>query len=284
MAAILLIANLNCDRVMQLDNNLYTGGRFHYQDQGRRLGGGGANTGLALVYAQHQVTLVSQVGNDETSDWLLAQASILGLDCHLLQRHQHDTPELLLLMTPDAERTIIRPIRPTFTLPSMPNFNLYDALYINSSAIGIEDWAAAANHNCLVVSQLAKDLAKRPAHILITSYPDLQQHFPEEDQVDYWAFAQSIAGDGLEYFIVTDGENGSVAYQQNKTTTVPAVNVDVVDNTGAGDAYAAGLIDALLQDLTIKESMQQASHWAAIAVTSKSSIPGEAFKQYLSHH
>lgn len=284
MPAILLIANLNCDRVMQLDSNIYSGGRFHYQDHGRRLGGGGANTGLALVYAQHHVTLVSQVGNDETSNWLLAQASILGLDCHLLQRHQHDTPELLLLMTPDAERTIIRPNRPAFILPEAPNFNHYDALYINSSASGIENWASTAMSSCLVVSQLAKDFSKRPAHILITSLSDLQHHLSESTHHSCWEFAQDIAGDSLEYFIVTDAENGSIAYQQNKTTTVSAVTVDVVDNTGAGDAYAAGLIDALLQDLTIKESMQQASHWAAIAVTSESSIPGEAFKRYLEDH
>ena len=69
MSNILLLANLNCDRVLQLDRPLSTGGRHYYADNGRRLGGGGANTGLGLIYAGHKVALVSQVGNDKTADW-----------------------------------------------------------------------------------------------------------------------------------------------------------------------------------------------------------------------
>lgn len=204
MANILLIANLNCDRILQLDSPLTTGGRHHYQDMGRRLGGGGANTGMGLLFADHRVTLVSQIGNDETADWLLAEASLRGLDCHLLQRNDLATPELLLLMTPDAERTIIRPQRPTFTLGHAPDFTQWQALYINSSALGAASWSAEALNTCLVVAQLPKDASVRPCHILIASLSDLNKQ--QEDTSAFWQFAQKIAGPELRYFIVTDGE------------------------------------------------------------------------------
>ena len=106
MPNVLLLANLNCDRVLLLNKPLTTGGRHHYDDMGRRLGGGGANTGLGLPFAGHNVSLVSQFGNDKTSDGLLAQANLRGLDCSLLQRNDHITPELLLIMTPDGEKEI----------------------------------------------------------------------------------------------------------------------------------------------------------------------------------
>lgn len=153
MAKILLVANLNCDRILRLDKPLKMGGRFHYQDGGQRLGGGGANTGIGLVWAGHEVALVSQVGRDEIGDWLLAETSTLGIDCRLMQRYQQHTCEMLLVMTPDGERTIIRPERPRFELAAPPNWRQWDALYINSSAEGAVSWAKTALPHSLVVDR-----------------------------------------------------------------------------------------------------------------------------------
>jgi sugar/nucleoside kinase (ribokinase family) len=284
MSNILLLANLNCDRVLQLDRQLATGGRHYYADNGRRLGGGGANTGLGLIYAGHKVALVSQVGNDKTADWLLAEASIQGLDCSLLQRNDLDTPELLLIMTPDGERTIIRPQRPIFTLGPAPDFSQWQALYINSSAVGCEQWAESALESTLVVAQLAKDSRLRPCHILISSKSDMRNHNSNANTLDHesiWQYGLQICGDQLRYFIITDGDNGAVAYSQSKPIAVPAVVACVVDTTGAGDAFASGLIHGLLAQQDIANAMTTGSEWAAIAVATASSIPGVELQQYL---
>ena len=282
MSNILLLANLNCDRVLQLDKPLTTGGRHHYDDMGRRLGGGGANTGLGLVFAGHHVALVSQIGNDKTADWLLAEASLQGLDCHLLQRNDLLTPELLLLMTPDGERTIIRPHRPVFTLGLAPDFTLWDALYINSSAVGAEIWAKAALEHTLVVAQLSKDERARPCHILISSKSDMAGRcLNMDDSAAIWQYGQQIAGTQLRYFIVTDGQNGATAYSQQSKLNIPALAAKVVDTTGAGDAFASGLINALLEKKEITAAMSQGAYWAAIAVATDSSTPGKELQNYL---
>jgi sugar/nucleoside kinase (ribokinase family) len=290
MSNILLLANLNCDRVLQLDRPLATGGRHYYADNGQRLGGGGANTGLGLIYAGHKVALVCQVGNDKTADWLLAEASIQGLDCSLLQRNNLDTPALLLIMTPDGERTIIRPQRPIFTLGPAPDFSQWQALYINSSAVGCEQWAKTALESTLVVAQLAKDSRLRPCHVLISSKSDIRNHSINtndntngntHDHESIWQYGLQICGDQLRYFIITDGEHGAVAYNQSQAITVPAVVAKVVDTTGAGDAFAAGLIHGLLAQQDIANAMTTGSEWAAIAVATASSIPGIELQQYL---
>ena len=277
MANILLLANINCDRLLQLDKPLQTGGRFHYQDGGSRLGGGGANTGIGLVWAGHSVSLVSQVGNDKVGNWILAQASTQGLDCRLVERFQGSTCEMLLVMTPDGERTIIRPQRPIFELSSPPKWRRFDALYTNSSAKGISGWTESALDHCLVVSQLAKDERVRPCHILIASITDMDGRCNE----DKWHFAQKIAGQSLRYFVVTDGENGAIAYNEEGQEQVPAVISEVVDTTGAGDAYAAGLIHYLCEQKTITEAMEEGARWAAFAVATPSSVPGDELKSYL---
>jgi len=273
----MLIANLNCDRVMQLDKPLTTGGRHHYLDGGRRLGGGGANTGLGLVWAGHNVALVSQVGRDETADWLLAEASLSGLNCALLHRNDVMTSELLLIMTPDGERTIIRPQRPRFILGTPPTFSSWDALYINSSAEGSEVWAQAALEGSLVIAQLAKDERLRPCHVLITSESDLEGR----TNLPVWQYGQSIAGDALRYFVITDGENGARAYTAEESFYVPALASQVVDTTGAGDAFASGLINGLVNQNSITDAMAEGAKWASFAVETQSSIPGEELKQYL---
>lgn len=277
MANILLIANLNCDRILQLDKPLQTGGRFHYQDGGQRLGGGGANTGLGLVWADHKVALVSQVGRDKIGDWLLAEASTQGIECHLIQRHEQASNEMLLVMTPDGERTIIRPQRPIFELAAPPPWSQWDAVYFNTSAEGAVSWAKTALKQSLVFAQLAKDDRPRPCHILIASKTDMLgrcQRLP-------WEYGLSIAGDLLKYFIVTDGEDGAMLYTQYESIHVDAIASKMVDSTGAGDAYAAGLIHGMTTGLSITESMREGAQWAAFAVATQSSIPGEALKAYL---
>ncbi|MGF1682406.1 PfkB family carbohydrate kinase [Photobacterium minamisatsumaniensis] len=277
MANIMLIANLNCDRVLQLEEPLEAGGRHHYQDKGRRLGGGGANTGLGLVWAGHNVALVSQIGRDETADWLLAEASLQGLNCSLLQRNDIVTPELMLLMTPDGERTIIRPARPDFVLDQSPDFSNWDALYINSSAEGVAMWSEEALDHAMIVAQLPKTDIKRPCHILITSTSD----FSGRTTLTPWQYAQSLAGEQLEFFIITNGEHGATAYFDGGECFVSACSANVVDTTGAGDAFASGVINGLLQKVSIEEAMAQGAKWASFAVQTESSIPGEALRQHL---
>ena len=277
MAKIVLLANLNCDRILQLDKPLQSGGRFHYQDGGQRIGGGGANTGIGLAWAGHRVALVSEVGIDKIGDWLLAQASTQGLDCHLIHRREGYTNEMLLVMTPDGERTIIRPQRPIFELPTPPQWQNWDVFYYNSSAQGAVSWAKTALNHCLVMAQLAKDNRSRPCHILLASSSDLEGR----TALTPWQFALSIAGSELKHFIVTQGVHGAILYTEDHIEIIAAVNAEVIDSTGAGDAYGAGIIHGLCSGMHIRDAMKEAAKWGAFAVATPSSIPGNALKEYL---
>lgn len=277
MANILLVANLNCDRVMQLPATLHTGGRFYYQEKGRRLGGGGANTGIGLVWAKHNVQLVSQVSIDSNGDWLLQKAMSYGIHCEQVARREGLSCEMMLMMTPDGERTILRPVRPPLCLPSMPYWESIDALYVNSSADGLAKWAAAAMMNCLVVTQLAKDNRKRDTHVLLTSENDLQGRCHGSP----WQFALDIAGHKLRYFIVTNGHLGATLYTATSMKRVRAKDANVMDTTGAGDAYAAGLIHGLLTSGNIDIAMEEAAIWSAFSVSSNTSIPSAELKHFL---
>ena len=67
--------------------------------------------------------------------------------------------------------------------------------------------------------------------------------------------------------VVTQAERGAELHTRGGTTHVPAFAVaDVIDQTGAGDAFAAGLALGLAEGLPIAEAATFASAVASFAV------------------
>lgn len=60
---------------------------------------------------------------------------------------------------------------------------------------------------------------------------------------------------GLDYVIETKGEKGSTIHSRKKNINIPIIKPKkIVETTGAGDAYRAGLISGLLNDKNLVES------------------------------
>ncbi len=69
-----------------------------------------------------------------------------------------------------------------------------------------------------------------------------------------------------EGIAVTDGEQGSMVSFNGEVTRIMPNRVSAVDTTGAGDAYAAGLLYGITSDRTIRESGMVASLFSARVV------------------
>lgn len=275
MSRLLLLANLNCDHVLSLSEPLVAGARLQYVDQGRRLGGGGANTGVGLVWAGHEVLLASRVGLDETGDWLLEQAAAFGLDCRHVERFGGETGELLVLVDASGERTILRrPRRPD--LPAgLPQEGI-DCLYVNYPGTAVIPYLQQMLERTFVVAQYPKGgQLHRPCHVLVASRGDVASHD------DPWAHASDLAGESLQWLVLTEGAQGAVAIHGEERIRVPARPVSVVDTTGAGDAFAGGLIHGLASGMAMEQALACGVDWGAFAVASESSIPPLALKKWL---
>lgn len=79
---------------------------------------------------------------------------------------------------------------------------------------------------------------------------------------------KAILERGMEQVVVTLGAQGSVALARGMTEPifVPALQVDVVDTTGAGDAFVAGLSHALAMGAPLKRAVEAATRVAAWTV------------------
>ncbi len=95
---------------------------------------------------------------------------------------------------------------------------------------------------------------------------------------DYeWGLVQQKTGltqaqvtDKVQALVVTRGAEGSVIYTKDRTWTIPCVKPKaVVDPTGCGDAYRAGLIHGLLHGLNWEATGRLASLMGAIKIESR---------------
>jgi len=68
--------------------------------------------------------------------------------------------------------------------------------------------------------------------------------------------------------VVKLGADGAMAFSNGKIVRRPAFRVNVVDATGAGDAFTAGFIHAYLHDLPVEDALDLANACGALSVQS----------------
>lgn len=77
-----------------------------------------------------------------------------------------------------------------------------------------------------------------------------------------------ILKDESNFIVVTKGDEGSTLYLKNETIDMPSVsNLEVVDSTGAGDAFAGAFLASLLKDYDYKTALRYANLSGAYACT-----------------
>jgi fructokinase len=87
----------------------------------------------------------------------------------------------------------------------------------------------------------------READIVKASDEDLAWLYPDHDPE---AAARALLALGPELVVLTRGAHGATALTAEHQVTLPAPRVEVADTIGAGDAFQAALLDALVQPAT----------------------------------
>lgn len=86
------------------------------------------------------------------------------------------------------------------------------------------------------------------------------------DAADAAAGAAALVDAGVREVVVTLGSAGALVRTGDGTTTVPARPVRAVDLVGAGDAFVAGYLSALLDGLAVPDRLDRGAAVAAFAV------------------
>ncbi|MCC7264747.1 MAG: carbohydrate kinase family protein [Candidatus Latescibacteria bacterium] len=86
-------------------------------------------------------------------------------------------------------------------------------------------------------------------------------------ETDPLAQAQRLLVAGCGAAIITQGERGALLARSGQVLELPAFGLPMVDGSGAGDAFAAGLIAGLVRDWPLRECLRLASAIGASACT-----------------
>jgi pseudouridine kinase len=84
--------------------------------------------------------------------------------------------------------------------------------------------------------------------------------------------AQKLVGMGVQIAIVTLGATGLVYATSRESGHVPALEVEIVDLTGAGDALTAAVVFGLLNDFPVDEAVRLGTSAAALALHSREAV------------
>ncbi|XP_042502540.1 probable fructokinase-6, chloroplastic [Macadamia integrifolia] len=94
------------------------------------------------------------------------------------------------------------------------------------------------------------------------------------------AVVRKLFHSNLKLLVVTEGPEGCRYYSKDFSGRVHGVPVDAVDNTGAGDAFVAGILTQLATDLSLlqeedrlREALKFANACGALTVMERGAIP-----------
>jgi len=275
MARILVIGSIALDEVVHLAAPLRPGAHLAGRWQGTRVGGGAANTAMALARGGDEAVVISAVGADEYGTWLVREIEEIGVNTRHIHCRATETTRSLILLDPQGERTVINLARSSVPLPWNLGEMAADACYVRSADPALTPiLKQRVESGGLVVAHAPPtNEGARPAQVLVASASDLDPAFLS----DPFSSARRVAGEVLEWLVLTRGPEGAIAYGRDWTLRQGSPKVEVVDSTGAGDVFAAGLLHALARKLPMKAALRLAVEWGAASVRYQGTVPPEQF-------
>jgi ribokinase len=270
-----------------------------------RGGGSAANTAIALARFGVQVGIVGRVGDDPLARYALADLEAAGVDLSPLQRDAEAMSGLMFIaVTPDGERTMFgcRGANPRTDPAQLDEGAIARARLLHVSGYALLErpqreaayraMEAAHRAGVAVSLDVGLEAATLMADEVRALLPQIQMIFPnavEAEQLTGRGEAEraveALLGYGVQVVGLKLGARGCVVGSVDGIFAVPAFDVQVVDSTGAGDAFDAGLILGYLGGLGLRESALLANALGALTTTVEGAggaIPGrEALLAFL---
>jgi ribokinase len=257
-------------------------------------GGKGANQAVAAARAGSEVAFVGRVGNDAYATQLLDSLRSAGVSTsHTIVEGRAPTGLAMIEVDAVGENTIV----------VIPGANSH----LTPADVERARSTIASSHVLLLQLEIPHDAVLRAAQIgheagtLVMLNPAparpldpsllgiIDVVVPNEDEVarltglgapvDAAATSYLVLDMGAKAVVVTLGPRGAVIVTREKEIDIPAIPVQPVDSTGAGDAFVGNLARALDAGESLEHAARFASAAAALSVTregAQPSMPAEA--------
>ena len=273
MAEVYVFGTVAVDILVRVADLPRAGGHIGATLHGWRTGGSAANLACGLASAGHHVRFVGPIGDDPIADTVLADLNEHGVGTGHLVRQPAATPRTLIFIDDTGERAMVGLAAQQGTsaveLSVPPGLARADLVYVESYHKYPPSLGSLATSALVAVPPPDHLIPSGPAHLVVGSTAQL----PAEWVSSPYEGARAHFGEQLRWVVLTDGPRGAIAHSAERSVTVPARPARQLDATGAGDAFAAGLLHSLLTGEAIEKALACAATWGAAAVEHHSSIP-----------
>lgn len=230
-----------------------------------------------------KVQIAAEVGHDPMGNWLLSEMRALGMNTDLVGRNdQVQTATSLLPIDSDGARCafFVPGTSNTFTLGSEQIERAVDADIVHLGGTGL--LASFDGEPSLKLLKRAKELGRTTVFDLILAneaavplvtplLPYIDYFIPSIEEAAAMAgvrepadVARWFKAKGVKNAILTlEGDGVYVDPADGEPFHLPAHDIKVVDTTGCGDSFTAGVITGLAKGLGIRESARFANAVAA---------------------
>lgn len=276
--AVLSLGRIYCDLVFRgIDGLPQLGREVFAEDFALTPGGGALITAAHLAGIGRRSALVARFGTDDLSRALSAKIDDLSLDLQFLDRADLAGPQLTVVMAHDGDRAFLsrraghaRPQTFEAALAWANAAHLHIAEY--ATLHEMPDAVTQAKSHGLTVSldpswdeTLIRDpqFFERAAGVDIF-LPNQEEAYALTGEVDAEG-ALNILRQHFPLVALKCGGDGALLAYGAQTIRLPSARVDVVDTTGAGDAFNAGFLHAWLEGHSASACLE-----AAIAAGTRS--------------
>jgi len=288
--SVLVIGSMNMDLVVQTDRVPEKGETVIGNTFNQIPGGKGANQAVCLGKLKTDVGFIGACGTDNMGSILLDNLEKNNVDTENVFKIEGNSGIALITVDGERDNRII--------LVQGANGKLEDKM-IDSVEKEIEKAEIillqleiplktvihtiklAKKYNCQVI------LDPAPARPLPQEiYPDIDYLLPNQGELDILLKDRGLSTEkqkaeqllkwGVGSVIVTKGEDGLMIYSNKGSQFVKAIQVDPVDTTAAGDAFAGAFTYGLLQKWSLNQAIVFGNVVAALSVTrfgAQSSLP-----------
>ncbi len=293
---ILSLGSVNADFQIRLDRKVGETTTQLASDFRRFSGGKAANVAYLARKLGAKASLLARVGNDDLSQQALGTLSEMGIDLSQVEKvPDASTGFSVIMVPPDGKKNIVLANNANDAWQKSDCDKVKQAIAdAPADSVLVVDYevpafvveaaikAAHARGFSIVLDPSPPDRVDKELYPLIDFLiPDASETesltgIPATSAEEGKKAAQKLLREGVQHAVVKLEDGGCVVAHADTLLHVPAFEVEVVDTTGAGDAFAGALAVALLEKRSLADIAcfaVAASHAAVTAYGSQPAYP-----------
>lgn len=246
---------------------LHYGDKIPITDSFQSVGGNASNVAVGAAMLGLHTAIVSDLGDDINAHMIKEELASRGVDISMVSLHKGADTRYSVVINYKAERTVFSAFSPkTYTLPKLPDAHW---IYYTSMGSGFEKiqkqllsqkkqqgFKLAINPGSYQIKDGIAHFKKMIpfADILFINYEEgellTSAGLSKEEMID------QLHQTGVGTVVITDGEAGAVACDGTEGFSLDIFPIKAKAKTGAGDAFASGMLSGLIKGVSLAEALR----------------------------